>query len=338
MLRYIALLGVVSGTGGCVERPTESNEEVSSSTAGVDTGTTTAGTPGNTSGTTGSSEAVDVDTSGGGSSSDDGFGDDGWPCGAPGSAERLAHCLPDSGGVSFECDVLAQDCPPGDKCLPWANDGGAAWNATRCDPVSPAADPVGAPCLMEGSAVSGIDSCVLGAMCWGVDPIDLEGVCVAICSGNEADRFCEDPDTQCLFSNEGAIALCLPVCDPLLQDCTDDALCVPNPTEDAWVCVPPGSDALGSDGDPCEYLNVCTAGSVCATAEAVPGCEGSIGCCTSMCELGGEACAAPGTECVSWYEPGMSPPSLELLGICAAVPETPADGWVHPSVDHVRSG
>src|SRR5262245_15971404 len=38
---------------------------------------------------------------------------------------------PDGGG-SNECDVWAQDCPPGEKCMPWANDGGSSWNSLRC--------------------------------------------------------------------------------------------------------------------------------------------------------------------------------------------------------------
>jgi hypothetical protein len=41
---------------------------------------------------------------------------------------------PDGGGPSIECDQWAQDCPPGEKCMPWANDGGSSWNATRCFP------------------------------------------------------------------------------------------------------------------------------------------------------------------------------------------------------------
>src|SRR5690606_38571371 len=42
---------------------------------------------------------------------------------------------PDVGGGGGECDVFAQDCPKGEKCMPWANDGGGSWNATTCSPV-----------------------------------------------------------------------------------------------------------------------------------------------------------------------------------------------------------
>src|SRR5690606_7229360 len=41
---------------------------------------------------------------------------------------------PDTGSTA-ECDVFAQDCPPGEKCTFWADDGGSSWNALKCVPV-----------------------------------------------------------------------------------------------------------------------------------------------------------------------------------------------------------
>src|SRR5687768_13175994 len=40
-------------------------------------------------------------------------------------------CLPDFGGGE-QCDLWAQDCARGSKCMPWAFDGGVHWNGTRC--------------------------------------------------------------------------------------------------------------------------------------------------------------------------------------------------------------
>ncbi|MEX1364969.1 MAG: hypothetical protein AB1Z98_17710, partial [Nannocystaceae bacterium] len=58
------------------------------------------------------------------------------------SAEETADEEESSGGCSFigcndvppppQCSLFAQDCPDGEKCMPWANDGGDAWNATIC--------------------------------------------------------------------------------------------------------------------------------------------------------------------------------------------------------------
>jgi hypothetical protein len=79
-----------------------------------------------------------------------------------------------------ECDLLAQDCPRGLKCMPWANDGGAALNSTHCTPLAPAPGQPGDPCTVEGQ-LSGFDDCALGAVCWDVDPATLQGVCAALC-------------------------------------------------------------------------------------------------------------------------------------------------------------
>lgn len=36
---------------------------------------------------------------------------------------------PDGGERAFECSTWEEDCPRGEKRMPWANDGGNAWNA-----------------------------------------------------------------------------------------------------------------------------------------------------------------------------------------------------------------
>jgi hypothetical protein len=326
-------LGVVLGLLGCVDRPAGSDEGSVGTTLAAASSTTSEGSASGTSvgSTSGSTVGVDS-TAGSSSSSDDASGDDsGWPCGAPGSAERLAHCPPDGGGVSFECDVLAQDCAVGEKCMPWANDGGPAWNATRCSPIADPPDPVGSPCTVEGSALSGLDSCELGAQCWDVDPLTDEGECVAMCTGDVSELFCEDPDTSCLLGNDGAIALCLPNCDPLLQDCQDGEVCVSGSVDEAFVCIP-GMDEPSADGGPCEYLNVCATGLVCAIAEAVPGCDDALGCCTPLCDLSApeDTCAmsVPGTTCSPWYMRGQSP-GVQYEALCSAVSvsEIPEGAW-----------
>src|SRR6187431_2409029 len=63
---------------------------------------------------------------------------------------------PDGGGVSIECDGWAQDCQAGEKCMPWANDGGMTWNAMRCSPLAPDPALAGEACTVEGAAFSGI--------------------------------------------------------------------------------------------------------------------------------------------------------------------------------------
>ena len=124
---------------------------------------------------------------------------------------------PDGGGVSIECSLWAQDCMSGEKCMPWANDGGDEHNATRCSPL--AVDPAGPydPCTVEGSAVSGVDDCDQSSMCWDVQ--DLEGFCIPMCQGSENNPQCPD-QTWCWIGPDGLPIVCLP--DDI---CAEDGVC-----------------------------------------------------------------------------------------------------------------
>jgi len=227
---------------------------------------------------------------------------------------------PDGGGVNIECDVWAQDCAEGEKCMPWANDGGSSWNATRCSPLDPNPAQIGDPCTVEGSGVSGIDNCDIASMCWDVDPETNMGTCAGFCSGSEANPVCEDPTTSCVIANEGGLSLCLPICDPLLQDCVEGQGCYP--IDDGFACAPDAGGEDGAYGEACAFINVCDPGMFCANPEAVPNCA-SEGCCSPFCDMSdpdaGAACpgAAGGQECVAWYEEGQAPPGFENVGACA---------------------
>jgi hypothetical protein len=109
----------------------------------------------------------------------------------------------------MECDIWEPDCPVAEKCAAWANDGGAVWNSTRCVPVDPTPAEVGDECMVEGSAVSGIDNCELGSMCFDVDPDTNTGVCVALCTGTAASPICEHPSAMCSVVVTDILAVCL---------------------------------------------------------------------------------------------------------------------------------
>lgn len=221
-----------------------------------------------------------------------------------------------------ECDVLAQDCPEGEKCMPWDSDGGSGWDAVRCVPLVPDPGEPGEPCTVEGSPGSGVDSCDLGAFCWDVDDETLTGTCVAMCTGTAEAPVCETEGTVCAIINGGILALCLPACDPLAQDCPTGEGCYP--IQSVWACVFDGSEGSGY-GAPCEYINACAPGLVCLQAEAVPPgepCEGGSGCCSEICDVADPAgdmqCSgAPGGQiCEPWYDPGKAPAGLEDVGVC----------------------
>jgi hypothetical protein len=225
---------------------------------------------------------------------------------------------PTDGGVTFECSVWSRDCPDGQKCTYWGNDGGSAWNATKCVPVAP--DPVGSgePCVVQEHATSGLDDCDFGSMCWYVDPARLTGECVPFCQGSESNLQC-DEGRWCRISASAVLLLCLEKCHPFDAPCGPGKLCT---WHGSWfTCFPDASGDDGAYGDHCEYLNACAAGLFCAAAHAVPGCQGAQGCCSEYCDLSDptfECAGADGGQvCLSWYEDGQAPEGFETLGLCA---------------------
>ncbi|HWB74731.1 MAG TPA: ribulose phosphate epimerase [Nannocystaceae bacterium] len=207
-----------------------------------------------------------------------------------------------------ECDPRAQDCPRGEKCTAWANDGGSSWNANKCVPVT--GDGVdGDPCNVEGTGVSGIDDCAVGFMCWDVDPETSMGVCVAFC---DPQGTCPT-GTICAVQNDGVLPICITSCDPLIQDCPEGQGCNAKDGDNGeLICIPDASGSGGLDGDPCEFDNVCDPGLVCIGGSA--GCN-STWCCTPWCDLSmPNTCPGAGEECIAHFDD--PPPGTEDVGIC----------------------
>lgn len=226
---------------------------------------------------------------------------------------------PDAGGANDDgCDPWVQDCPEGQKCMPWSGDGDNAWESLKCVDVVPNPDQVGEPCMVFGSPVSGEDTCDVGQMCW--DVVDGVGTCVAMCVGSPDAPACEVPQTSCTTNGQGLLNLCLPACDPLKQDCPGSDLCVPNPNEPAnFLCVLDASGEEGQAFDPCEYANVCDPGLACLSPELAGECDPAApGCCLPFCDntLEPTDCPGQGLQCIPWFDPGTAPPGLEKLGLC----------------------
>jgi hypothetical protein len=214
---------------------------------------------------------------------------------------------PDVPYTPYECSLWDQDCADGEKCMPYANDGGPVWNATMCVPIDRNPRDVGESCTVEGNGVSGIDDCIEGAMCFYVDD-ENEGECVAFCAGNEANPTCDDACSQCNITSDGILTLCLPSCDPVAQDCGEGFGCYPIPEE--FACAPDAGGEDGAIGSPCEFVNVCDPGLFCADTALLPACESNIGCCTPFCDAdAADVCdqMMEGTVCVPWWEEGEEP-------------------------------
>lgn len=225
----------------------------------------------------------------------------------------------DLGPLVEMCDVLTQNCPEGQKCAPYSGDGDWAWDSTKCVDVVPSPAGLYEPCT-AGPISTGEDTCDKGLMCWDIDLDTGVGYCVAHCTGSPDEPTCVDPKARCVISAASVLMLCLPMCDPILQDCNDGDVCIPDPNSpDKWICV---LDASGDEGqvfDPCEYANACDPGLFCADPSVASECDPkALGCCNPFCDLTQpNTCPGQGQQCLPWYEPGEALPDYEHVGYCA---------------------
>lgn len=309
------LLGVV--LVACGDRPLDpagSSETGSSTSVGATTttgGSSTTASPTTTAPMPGSSS--DGSTTPPGPTSDGSSNaEDSLDAGDEGCA-FYAGCPPDVGPSKLECDPFAQDCPEDQKCAPWT-DGDVSWNATKCVPIGGDKQP-GEPCTAEGGGgggMSGLDDCAKGAMCWEIDDVG-GGTCVGLCGGNFDAPTCPE-DQSCVPFNPDALFICSAKCDPLMQGCPGDDVCVP--AGDEFVCVLDASQDTGAANDPCEFVNACDPGLVClSTSDVSEVCdEGVSGCCTPFCEFPDGACPNPDQVCVQLLaDPG---PDDVDVGVC----------------------
>jgi hypothetical protein len=224
--------------------------------------------------------------------------------------------IPPSDTPTGFCDPFTQDCPEGQKCQPFADDGGSSWNNDKCVPVT--GDGVeGDACFAEGGGVAGLDDCAKGFFCWDTDA-ENNGFCVQLCTGSSEAGECENIDKTCAVYNMGTLPICLDRCDPLLQDCDPSDLCIPNPTGVGFLCV---LDASGDEGqvfDPCMFANSCDAGLFCADVTSANECDPNAqGCCVPFCDITEpNDCMGDGQECVTIYD-GEPDPELPNVGFCS---------------------
>ncbi|MDC0720120.1 hypothetical protein [Nannocystis bainbridge] len=225
---------------------------------------------------------------------------------------------PDGGGGKKECSIFEQDCPEGKKCAPYSADGDNSWDTVKC--VDVVSDPAGLGELCEvlGAPASGADTCDEGFICLYVQWPELEGTCIAYCQGSPDEPLC-GPGTDCTTNSDGIVHLCLPECDPLLQDCPGDELCIAHPDDGDWTCVFDSSGDEGQPFDACEYASACDPGLLCLPPEFAVECDPvATGCCLPLCDLElPNTCPGQGQQCVAWYAPGEAPPGKDHLGQCA---------------------
>lgn len=225
-------------------------------------------------------------------------------------------CCEHGGLCQFTCDVWAQDCEAGEKCMPWGSQEEGRWKGSACVPVAPDPKGIGEACTAAMGGFGGADDCGPGAMCWGVDQSTDQGWCAALCTGDENAPMCPDTTTDCVRL-DGVVNVCAPACDPLVQDCPAGNVCVANVTR-KFVCA---ADLSGPDGfisDTCRSWTGCKPGLACVDGEKVVACHGPD-CCAPYCSVAAQDCPTPlievGATCVP-YPSGVPQPGYEDVGVC----------------------
>src|SRR5262249_29679335 len=119
----------------------------------------------------------------------------------------------------------------------------------HCVQVEPNADHADEPCTAEGP-LSGADSCDADSMCTNIDLDTGEGTCAPLCTGDTLED-CDD-GKACTLVDTWFPPLCLPRCNPILQDCPIGQTCVVDVHEvDSFVCRLDESGAGGQMYDDC---------------------------------------------------------------------------------------
>jgi hypothetical protein len=221
----------------------------------------------------------------------------------------------DTGGMQ-QCDPIAQDCPEGFKCTSYDTDEDDIWDANKCVPAPDDGGVAGDPCAIEGEDMfTGIDNCAEGYLCLNVDETLANGACVEFCASDMTCPNTSGGDGVCIVANDGALPICLPTCDPLLQDCPGEAACYGS-SEPPFICFGPDTKGGGQDGAACNYLNACLEGLSCLPAETQEDCTTmEYGCCSPFCPLDGIATCTGLEECVPFF--AVAQAGFENVGVCA---------------------
>jgi hypothetical protein len=209
--------------------------------------------------------------------------------------------------LDHPCAPFAQDCPEGEKCVPYGSTGGN-WDANKCVPILGDKQP-GESCSYAG-VIEATDDCDASSHCWDVMDVDGEqmGICTRFCEGTPENPQCPE-QTSCLISNNGSITLCIKTCDPIAQDCGPGLECVE--FNGHFNCIFTGGGSW--IGEPCDQMADCPPGGICMNASVFPECAGSA-CCAQICSLADPSCTLEGTACVAYFDD--PPPGGEDLGVC----------------------
>ena len=192
-------------------------------------------------------------------------------------------------------------------------------------PVVDSAKKAGEECEADYSNFqSGIDDCDAGSFCWNIQSGNGKGTCMPLCQGTPDAPECPD-GTRCMrHPSFGEVAVCMEMCDPLLEPKDGEYTCTGSDAEcPPALCFPIAAtgglfygyvfpDAPGP-GEQCNALG-CKAGALCLPASETEACGGSS-CCATFCDLLSPGCEG-GTVCKSVFQPGAALENVEHVGAC----------------------
>ena len=254
-------------------------------------------------------------TSGGGASTDDDVEE------SESESGSVLIVSPDM-GATIACDIYDDECPVGEKCTPYASDGGVRPDATHCIPLAEFPGGNGASCSVQEWTASGDDDCDRELYCVVYDTETLDGTCTPFCSAaDEGDLTC-DPPATCVGNPDIIPRLCLTDCNPLEPSCPADRGCYR--VNDHFVCLDDASGPAGAYGDPCFFTNDCDPSMFCADPPEFFECPHPMGCCTPFCDAGDPEAVCPGAPehmCFRLFAEGEGPIGLSDVGACLTGPE-----------------
>lgn len=268
----------VLGCGPTTNVGDGSGSEGGSGSSGNDGGTTTVGTTVGEATGTSTTIGMTLDTSGstGACTNDE---------------ETFGGSDFDVGPPEPTCDLFAQSCDEGEKCVPVFG-----FSTRDCVPI--AVDPIA-----DGEACDAGSDDPCGPLSWcGLPDDDGNGTCVPLCTGTLADPICA-ADTICVIDDEEIVAYCAAPCDPFdAAACPGHHSC--QPTDRGFGCIEEGGHTRGEH---CLQNDSCADGLYCAPGELVEGCCFDS-CCAPLCS---DANACEGGSCHALPQPGP-----DGLGFC----------------------
>jgi hypothetical protein len=321
-ITLVAALGVLAS---CTDRATAKDQAGAGSTEGTATAPDDDGSPddgapddggSSTGGPDGGGTSTETDDGGTTGDGDGETGDGGTGDGDTSEGDGGVFIgAPDEGAVG-DCDPGLQDCPdPNEKCTAYVTEPGyCCVDANKCVPI------IGNKTfgdICERTADN--DDCDKGFFCMtSTSGSTGQGFCLEFCVPGD-DTTCEHGGT-CQSFNDGVLPICEEECDPVLQNCPNDMVCVW--AFDIFICAYSGEPGTGDYGDDCYTVQSCLPGLVCVSADAYgPDCTGGDACCTAFCDIndggaGNPRCINPAHECVPWFEAGQAPQGYEHVGAC----------------------